>query len=439
MCRCKVSTDFTDLQRQILLIRLKTPHPAQLSVSDFTYVLPPGRIAQHPLLQRDQAKLLIYRNRVITETVFRHLSMQLPEKSVLVFNDTKVIHARIVFRNENKARIEIFLLEPISPHAEMQLAVFAHRESTWRCFIGNAKKWREEKLVKKFRIGDESGTLEATREGMLEGDYLIHLKWAPAQLSFAQVLQAAGYVPLPPYIKRAAEQEDEDQYQTIYAVQDGSVAAPTAGLHFTTSVFDSLKQRSIDSLFTTLHVSAGTFLPVKSQTMEGHRMHHEQIVVTQAAIEKLAAITGGEEKRPVVCVGTTSLRAVESLYWLGRQLARGIEKLEVDQWEPYEPDNDNLAVAESLQMILTFLSRKKMNQLTAETKILLAPGYPFKMADALITNFHLPQSTLLLLIAAFIGEDWRNVYDYALQHGFRFLSYGDGSLLWRRGTRFVSA
>lgn len=406
-------------------------HPGQLSVTDFTFVLPPERIAQHPVPQRDQAKLLLYRGRSISEDIFSNLATYLPEGSALIFNDTKVIHARLVFRNEHKARIEIFLLEPVAPHTEMQLAVFTHGACTWRCFVGNAKKWREEKLVKKFRVGTESALLEVIREGMIDGDYLVHLKWTPRHLSLNTVLQSAGYVPLPPYIRRAAEQQDEDQYQTIYAVQDGSVAAPTAGLHFTESVFEALKHKNIQKLFTTLHVSAGTFLPVKSKTLEEHAMHAEQMVVTKSAIEQLLDRAAGTKDHPVVCVGTTALRTLESMYWLGRQLRHGNELLNVGQWEPYENAEDEMTVEESLYSVYDFLRKKKRNQLTAETSILIAPGYSFRIVDGLITNFHLPQSTLLLLIAAFIGDDWRKVYEYALQHDFRFLSYGDAGLLWK--------
>ncbi|MFI5134609.1 MAG: S-adenosylmethionine:tRNA ribosyltransferase-isomerase [Chitinophagales bacterium] len=402
-------------------------HPKNLSISDFTYVLPPERIAQHPLAQRDESKLLLYENGKISEDIFRNLAHHLPENSTLVFNDTKVIHARIIFKNENDATIEVFLLEPDAPHHELQHAVLQHGECTWRCFVGNAKKWREKKLVKNFRFGNEKGILEVMKTGMIEEDFLIQLKWQPESLSLAQLLDVGGYVPLPPYIKRIATPEDDEQYQTVYASQAGSVAAPTAGLHFTENVFQSLKEKNIHSIFTTLHVSAGTFLPVKSKTMEDHHMHHEQIVVRREALEQMLLSL----ENPIICVGTTSLRTIESLCWLGKKFSEGKEELEVEQWEPYENENSSITIQHSLQAILDRMKKNKTDHLIAETKLLIAPGYHFKYTDGIITNFHLPQSTLLLLVAAFIGDDWRKVYHYALQNDFRFLSYGDAGLLFR--------
>lgn len=405
-------------------------HPRHLSVSDFTYLLPPGRIAQHPLSQRDQAKLLSFHNGHITEDVFKNLARHLPEQAVLVFNDTKVIHARLLFRNENHAQIEVFLLEPMKPHMDMQLAMFTHGECTWRCFVGNARKWREKVLIRKFRKGEETGVLEASLDGMIDDDYLVRLKWTPQQFTLATMLQSAGYVPLPPYIKRHAEVADDNEYQTIYAVQDGSVAAPTAGLHFTEAVFDSLKSRNIGKLFSTLHVSAGTFLPVKSDKLEGHSMHHEQIVIHRALLEGL--LHAVSTKKLIVAVGTTSMRTIESLFWLGLKAKSRTQWNHLEQWEPYELPEEGFSISDSLSALLEVMEKKKVNQFMAETSILIAPGYRFKLADGLITNFHLPQSTLLLLIAAFIGNDWKQVYEYALSHDFRFLSYGDASLHWRR-------
>jgi S-adenosylmethionine:tRNA ribosyltransferase-isomerase len=279
------------------------------------------------------------------------------------------------------------------------------------------------------------GILDVNKVGTIDGDFLVHLKWNLENLSLAQVLNAAGFVPLPPYIKRAASKEDEEQYQTIYAVREGSVAAPTAGLHFSEKVFESIKQKNIQSLFSTLHVSAGTFLPVKSKTMEGHAMHQEQIVIRKEMVEKL--LTAKMNKSSIIVVGTTSLRTIESLFWLGKKLLEGNEDLKVDQWEPYETDDSPthhspLITHQSLNVILDWMKKNDTNQFIVETKILIAPGYNFKLVDGLITNFHLPQSTLLLLVAALIEDDWRKVYDYALHHDFRFLSYGDASLLWRK-------
>ncbi|HYV95528.1 MAG TPA: S-adenosylmethionine:tRNA ribosyltransferase-isomerase [Chitinophagales bacterium] len=403
--------------------------PKDLSIADFAYVLPPERIAQFPLEERDQSKLLIYDDGKISEDIFSNITEHLPENSLLVFNDTKVIHARIVFKNANDASVEIFLLDPIEPTRNMQLAIFTHETCVWRCFIGNVKKWREEFLFKKIKIGEEKVLLEVWLKGKIDDDFLVEFKWDHGEFSFAQILAAGGFVPLPPYIKRKSEEEDESRYQTVYAVQDGSVAAPTAGLHFTESLFKKLKEKKIQSEFVTLHVSAGTFLPVKSQHIGEHHMHAEQIVVRKETIQKLLDTCASS---PLVCVGTTSLRTIESLHWFAKKISERNESLSVSQWGPYDNNDSSFTIHHSLFTILDFMEKKKLNQLTAETKLLIAPGYDFKFADGLITNFHLPNSTLLLLIAAFIGDDWRKVYDYALQNDFRFLSYGDGSLLWKK-------
>jgi S-adenosylmethionine:tRNA ribosyltransferase-isomerase len=406
-------------------------HPKHLSVSDFTYELPPGRIAQQPAEVREESKLLIYNNGNIEIDGFKTISNYLPADSTIVFNDTKVIHARILFKNENDATIEIFLLEPVKPFSDMQLAMFQRGDCTWRCFIGNARKWRSNVLDRKIRVNEEKILLEIRQEGKIEDDFLVHFSWTPADQTFAKILEAAGHIPLPPYIKRKAGGEDEQRYQTVYAFQDGSVAAPTAGLHFSEKIFKDLREKNIHQLFVTLHVSAGTFLPVKSETMEGHHMHGEQFVVTKNLVEFLIS----KQRQPVIAVGTTSARTLESLYWLGRQFMEGNYDLQVSQWEPYETeDQQKYDTMDCLTALLHFMEKKKLNQLVANTKILIAPGYRFRIINGLVTNFHLPQSTLLLLIAAFIGDDWKKVYEYALQHDLRFLSYGDASLLWRKET-----
>lgn len=421
-------------------------HPKDLSIANFSYVLPAERIAQFPLQERDQSKLLIYKKGKISEDIFVNLTDHIPENSTFIFNDTKVIHARIIFKNSNDANIEIFLLEPVEPFRDMQLAIFHHGECTWRCLVGNVKKWREDFLSKKIKVGNESGTLEVRLKGKLEDDFLVHFRWNPENLSFAKVLEVVGFVPLPPYIKRKTVTEDDARYQTLYAFQDGSVAAPTAGLHFSEKMFDRLRQKKIQSQFVTLHVSAGTFLPVKAQQMSGHHMHAEQIVVRKETIQKLLDAQSEDlrgffkprrsfphgKSESIVCIGTTSLRTIESLYWLGKKISEGRKELAVEQWEPYEISNSELSRSKALEALLNYMEKKKLNQLVVETKLLIAPGYEFKFADGLITNFHLPGSTLLLLVAAFIGEDWRKVYEYALKNDFRFLSYGDGSLLWRK-------
>ncbi|MBA3649011.1 MAG: S-adenosylmethionine:tRNA ribosyltransferase-isomerase [Chitinophagales bacterium] len=400
-------------------------HPKDFSIADYNYVLPPDRIAQEPLSQRDHSKLLVYNNGAMEEDLFCNLLNYLPENATLVFNDTKVIHARIIFKNENGANIEVFLLEPMEPVRDMQLAMFLHGACTWRCMVGNVKKWREKVLCRKIKIGDKAATLEACMREKGEDDFVIDFSWKPETVSFAQVLEAAGNVPLPPYIRRNAGTEDQDRYQTLYAFQDGSVAAPTAGLHFTESLFKKFTGKNIYSLFLTLHVSAGTFRPVKAQTLKDHRMHEEQFVIRKMVLEELI-----NKKTPLVAVGTTSLRTLESLYWLGLKLLKGDESLIVDQWMPYESIM-SITTADSMEAILNFMEKKELTQLIAETKLLIAPGYAFKLTDALITNFHMPRSTLLLLVSAFIGDDWKKVYEYALKNNFRFLSYGDASLMWR--------
>ncbi|MBA2407946.1 MAG: S-adenosylmethionine:tRNA ribosyltransferase-isomerase [Chitinophagales bacterium] len=409
-------------------------HPKDLSIHDFTYVLPTDRIAQQPLQARDESKLLVYDSGKIEENIFSNIINYLPEGATIVFNDTKVIHARLIFKNENGAAIEIFLLEPLEPFRDMQLAIFQYSECVWRCFVGNVKKWREEFLSKKIIIGNEEGNLTATLKGKIENDFLIYFSWKPETLSFAKVLGAAGYVPLPPYIKRSADQRDEEHYQTVYAFQDGSVAAPTAGLHFTEKLFNKLYEINLHPLFITLHVSAGTFKPVKSEIMSGHEMHAEQFVVKKELIMQLLS----RKDQPVIAVGSTCCRTLESLYWLGVKLLRTTDAdindapVFVGQWEPYElSENIHVSIEESLNAVLNLFEKKKVNQLIGETKLIIAPGYKLKLVDGLITNFHLPQSTLLLLIAAFIGDDWKKVYEYALNQNFRFLSYGDSSLLWR--------
>ncbi len=403
-------------------------HPEHLSITDFTYHLPPEKIAQAPLAERDQSKLLIYNDGEIAEDVFASIPQHLPSGSLLIFNDTKVIHARLIFKNAHGASIEVFLLSPEAPHRDMQLAIFQHGSCTWRCMVGNAKKWREETLSLKLKTDDGDGLFTVKITGKADDDFLIHFSWTPEHLPFIKVIEAAGFVPLPPYIKRNTVEDDEQRYQTLYAVQDGSVAAPTAGLHFTEKIFKGLKEKGIQTDFVTLHVSAGTFLPVKAATTAGHRMHAEQIVIRRETLEHLLAADG----RKVICVGTTSMRTVESIYWLGRSVVAGDHSMTVGQWDPYDETPPACSAREALAALLGYMQEQRMSRLVAETRLLIAPGYTFKFAHGLITNFHLPGSTLLLLVAAFVGNNWRQVYRHALDHHFRFLSYGDGSLLWSK-------
>lgn len=404
-------------------------HPKDLSIEDFTYFLPEERIAKYPLAERDQSRLLIWKDGEIREDIYRRLARHIPEDSFLVFNNTRVVEARLLFRKPTGGIIEIFCLEPHEQYADISSAMLQKGKVFWHCLVGGASKWKPGQVLEKT-IGDIR--LSARYTEKRTGSFIIELSWSDPQCSFAELLHQAGAIPLPPYIKRDAEVNDKERYQTVYARHDGSVAAPTAGLHFTDHIFRELDQIHVVKEFVTLHVGAGTFKPVKSGTMEGHEMHAEWIDVSRDFIRALLR----EMEEPVIAVGTTSLRTVESLYWIGRkamQLSPGTgdrDALEVDQWEPYELEPEPIPAADALRSLLQWMEVHQLERLVTKTRILIAPGYRFRLVDGLITNFHQPQSTLLLLVAALIGEDWKKVYDHALQNDFRFLSYGDGSLLW---------
>lgn len=401
-------------------------HPKKISILDYTYELPAERIALHPLLERDASRLLVYKSGEIKEDIYKNIAQHLPANSLLFFNNTRVINARVLFQKDTGGIIEIFLLEPY--HADHSTALSATGRTAWKCMIGGASKWKNDKLTKELGIWDS--VLEVRLIEKLSDAYVVGFTWAPAELSFAEVLENCGEIPLPPYIKRKPGTEDSERYQTIYAKDEGSVAAPTAGLHFTQTVFDRLAEKNIQKDFVTLHVGAGTFRPVKAATMEGHEMHTEWIEVNIKTIENLLQQPG----KTIVAVGTTSLRTLESLYWMGVKtiLQPGIKQLQLSQWEVYEKPlaGSNISAREALSALSAWLKTNNHEKLFTRSQILIAPGYSFKIADALITNFHQPQSTLLLLVAAAIGEGWRNIYAHAMQHGFRFLSYGDGSLLF---------
>ncbi|HUZ61718.1 MAG TPA: S-adenosylmethionine:tRNA ribosyltransferase-isomerase [Hanamia sp.] len=408
-------------------------HPKNLSISDFDYSLPEEKIAAYPLPQRDQSKLLIYKNGYISEDIYRNISDHLPEKSFLVFNDTRVIKARILFQKATGGIIEIFCLEPHEKTNDYAIILSQKKSTRWKCMIGGAGKWKEKFLEKKIAIDNNTIKLKAQLVRKLSDAYVVELSWDPENYSFAEIIEHAGETPLPPYIKRKVEEIDAQKYQTIYSAHEGSVAAPTAGLHFTKEIFASLKNKNIDTGFVTLHVGAGTFKPVKSEHMEGHEMHAEWIDVSAKFIQQLIQnISHG-----VFCVGTTSVRTIESLYWMGLKIFMnsGIEydDLKINQWEVYEDDlkNNNCTVEKSLQSLLTYLKNKKTERLFIQTQIIIAPGYSFKIVNGIITNFHQPKSTLLLLVAAMIGAEWKNIYEYALSHEFRFLSYGDGCLIYK--------
>lgn len=402
-------------------------HPKDLSIYNFTYHLPDEKIASFPLAERDASKLLIYNEGKISEDIYRNIDSHLPPGSLLVFNNSKVIEARLLFQKSTGGIIEIFCLEPDNRYNDVTTAMLQQGSVYWKCLIGGASKWKHgQVLEKKVIAGDTTIQLFARYVDKMVDSFLVELSWQPSHLSFAELLHLAGAIPLPPYIKRKPESSDTERYQTIYAEQDGSVAAPTAGLHFSPTIFEKLNARSINHTYLTLHVGAGTFKPVQREKMGEHEMHAEFIDVTKATLKQLL-----NNLDKIIAVGTTSLRTLESLYWLGVKtiVSKGSSQMLVNQWEPYETEG-NIPAKDALLALLTWMEENKTDRLLAKTQIIIAPGYRSRMAKALITNFHQPQSTLLLLVAALIGDDWKEVYNYALQHNFRFLSYGDGCLLW---------
>jgi S-adenosylmethionine:tRNA ribosyltransferase-isomerase len=401
-----------------------------ISIQDYSYSLPEERIAKYPLPERDASKLLIYKGGAITNDTYKNIASHFSKNSLLVFNNTKVVEARLLFQKSTGAVIEIFCLEPHEQYPDITAAMLQKGKVFWHCLVGGASKWKPgQVLEKKIRHKDNLITLHASYIEKTTGGFIIELSWLPAELSFAEILHTAGAIPLPPYIKRDAEEADKERYQTVYAEQNGSVAAPTAGLHFTNAVFEELKEKNIQIDFVTLHVGAGTFKPVKSKTLQEHEMHAEWLDVSKSTIENIL----NNLNNNIIAVGTTSLRTIESLYWLGVKKSEGggQKSEELFQWEAYEMAGKNIPVTDALESLLNWMSKNKLERLITKTQILIAPGYSFKIVKGLITNFHQPQSTLLLLVAALIGEGWRKIYEYALQNEFRFLSYGDGSLLWR--------
>lgn len=392
--------------------------PRALRIAEHTYELPEDRIAQHPLAERDASKLLVYRAGTFTDAHFRDLAEHIPAGALLVLNDTRVVNARVLLRRATGAVIECMLMEP-ADGGPMEAALGQREESRWWCLVGNARRWKGEALR-----GEQAGhVLEATREAQEPGRQLVRFRWGTAH-TFSEVLQAFGAVPLPPYMHRAVGPEDAERYNTVFAAHEGSVAAPTASLHFTPRVLQALQAKGVDLAHVTLHVGAGTYLPVKSERMEGHVMHGEQVRVPFTTLKALREALG---ERPIVAVGTTALRTIESLCWHADDvLLNNAGPMQVAQWRPYDRP------AEDTRRSLDALIRAQAGEdLAGRTSLLIAPGYGFRLADGLVTNFHQPQSTLLLLVSAFIGEAWRDVYAHALANGYRFLSYGDGSLLWR--------
>jgi len=407
-------------------------HPKEFSIADFTYSLPDEKIAAFPLEQRDASKLLIYKNGTIAESNYKNIADHLPNNSLLIFNNTKVIQARILFQKPTGGIIEIFCLEPYEVRNEYTTVMNKTGNVKWKCMIGGVSKWKEGFLEKELKIKNESLQIKAALIEKLSDAYVIEFSWEPLEYSFAEILQFIGEIPLPPYIKRKPADEDKERYQTIYAAHDGSVAAPTAGLHFTEDIFSSLAKKNIKTDYVTLHVGAGTFKPVKAALMQDHEMHAEWIDVNTATINNILT----NLDNTIVATGTTSLRTIESLYWLGVKTIIDpnitYEKLIIDQWDVYEEPlaNTTYSSSEALTALISWMKKNKAERLVTKTQVLIAPGYKFKIAKILITNFHQPQSTLLLLVAAAIGDNWKKVYNYALENDFRFLSYGDGSLLY---------
>ena len=395
-----------------------------IQIRDYDYPLPDERIAKFPLPERDSSKLLVYDKGKIGETVFRSLPTLLPEGALMVFNNTRVIQARLHFRKgeaQDGALIEVFLLEPANP-VEYQENFAQKGSCSWYCLVRNLKKWKEGKLTRTLNIEDSILTITAERIGIHGTSQEIKFEW-DASLTWAEVIDAVGELPIPPYLNRKTQESDKTTYQTVYSKIKGSVAAPTAGLHFTKQVLADIDAKGIEREEVTLHVGAGTFRPVKSEDIGGHEMHSEHIAVHRHTIERLLAHNG-----EAIAVGTTSVRTLESLYYMGILASQGKEDLHVPQWMPYEYDN-SLSTTEALEALLHYMDEQDEEILHSSTQIIIAPGYKYHIVRRMITNFHQPQSTLLLLVSAFIGENWHNVYDYALSHDFRFLSYGDSSIL----------
>ena len=400
-------------------------NPPEIKISNFDYPLEEENIAKYPLSERDKAKLLfLTSDKKIEEKYFYDLPEMLDSNTFLILNDTKVVHARLLFQKESGSVIEIFCLEPMNK--DIQLAYAQKGSCEWKCLIGNNKKWKQETISSSFVDKENQLTLTAKRLYQENETWIVEFSWDREDLSFAEVLQYMGHVPLPPYLKRKDEESDKEDYQTVYAHQEGSVAAPTAGLHFSENTFKQLADKGVKTCFVTLHVGAGTFKPVSTETIDRHVMHTEQIVLKKENIEELLA---NLDKR-VMCVGTTSVRTIESLYWHGVKVLKNgnrYSEIDVKQWDPYQ-EECRISARESLQAILEGMEQENRNVLIGQTQLMIAPGYEYRIVDAMITNFHQPKSTLLLLVSAMIGEDWKRVYQFALENNYRFLSFGDACM-----------
>lgn len=418
---------------------METKH---IHISDYNYDLPDSRIAKFPVSPRDTSKLLIYRHGEISDDIFYNLPKYLPQKSLMVFNNTKVIQARMHFRKETGALIEVFLMEPAAP-TDYELMFQTRGECSWLCMVGNLKKWKEGSLVRTFDVAGSTINFKATmRRDIIDTksggtNYWVDFAWDNPQVSFAEILDAVGELPIPPYLNRETQDSDKTTYQTVYSKIKGSVAAPTAGLHFTDKVLAAIDAAGVRREELTLHVGAGTFKPVKSEEIDGHTMHTEYVCVRRDTLQTLL-----DYDCCAIAVGTTSVRTLESLYYMGVKLEANPDAAEEDlhvcQWEPYEKADgtpvggnliDGITPQKAISNIIAWLDKNNFKTLHSSTQIIIAPGYEYKIVKVLVTNFHQPQSTLLLLVSAFLKGDWRNVYDYALSHDFRFLSYGDSSIL----------
>lgn len=397
-----------------------------ICIKDYNYDLPEMRIAKFPVAERDHSKLLIYNKGTVSEDMFFNISKYLSEGALMIFNNTRVIQARIHFRKVTGALIEVFLLEPAQP-SDYELMFQTNGKCSWLCMVGNLKKWKEGSLSRVFDVKGRQVTLTAIRRHEQGTSHWVDFSWNDADITFADILDAVGELPIPPYLNRGTEDSDKKTYQTVYSKIKGSVAAPTAGLHFTDKVLADIDARGVEREELTLHVGAGTFKPVKSADISGHSMHTEYISVRRSTVEKLIKFGAS-----AIAVGTTSVRTLESLYYVGLRLKDNPEsteeQLHIEQWEPYDK-TASISPLEALQNVLDYLDRNKLSVFHGSTQIIIAPGYKYKIVKMLVTNFHQPQSTLLLLVSAFVNGDWRKIYDYALCHDFRFLSYGDSSLL----------
>jgi S-adenosylmethionine:tRNA ribosyltransferase-isomerase len=398
----------------------------KIDLKDYNYHLPPERIAQYPVKERDESQLLLYRENTVSKDFFKNIDKYLPSDSLLVFNNTRVIRARMLFKKPTGSVIEIFCLEPLFP-SDYVLSLSCSESVEWKCIIGNQKKWKSRSLSLSFSHNFKRYTLKAEKAIQMGEAWSIRFSLDPPGLTFGEILEAVGHIPLPPYLRREEKEDDYQRYQTVYSSVKGSVAAPTAGLHFTEDVLRKIKDKGISTAELTLHVGAGTFKPVKSDNLEDHQMHTEHFSISKELIESLIS-----HKNNIIAVGTTSARTLESLYWIGVRLSESDKinpnGLTVGQWEPYNYEG-NCSVNESFDAILRWMKNKNTTRLQASTTIMIVPGYKFKIINGLITNFHQPSSTLLLLISAWTGDNWKKIYSFAMDNGFRFLSYGDSSLL----------